>query len=123
MPMQLLADRTLWIIVALAAAITVINAAKPAHVDDWCTVIDAREFAAHPAAPYAFEYDFTPYASNANSILLPPVLPYCLGIAAAAGYSDLFSLKLMLFPFVALLLASLRSLLAWSGCPYPPAGS
>ena len=69
-----------WLHVAAAAVIlTAINATKPVHIDDPVYLAYAAEFAAHPLDPYGFQYG-SPLAHPANDLLVPPVVPYWLGL-------------------------------------------
>jgi 4-amino-4-deoxy-L-arabinose transferase-like glycosyltransferase len=95
---------------ALALLLTFLNALKPVVIDDACYLSFAREFAAHPDAPYAFRFHWFQYERDAFTILAPPVLPYYLaGAILLFGDSPLIC-KLALFPIVWLFTASLFAL-------------
>lgn len=93
----------------LAALLTGLNALKPAHVDDFCYLTYAREFAAHPNRPYDFEFGI-PFATPAINVLCTPALPAWLVLGMSLFGDDLFLLKLWLFPFAWLLAWSLSAL-------------
>jgi len=98
--------RYCWI-VAMAAAMTVLNAIKPLAVDDTVYVEYARHIAQHPLDPYGFKLAGGP---GANGILAPAGLPYWLaGSMRLVGERPVLW-KLCLFPLVLLLAVSLASL-------------
>jgi 4-amino-4-deoxy-L-arabinose transferase-like glycosyltransferase len=94
----------------LAATLTLANAAKPALIDDTAYLAFARHLADRPAEPYGFFLFWYDYPHPAIKHVLPPVLPYWLGLGIAFLGEDLFALKLWLFPFAALLAYAARSL-------------
>jgi hypothetical protein len=94
----------------LAAAITLLNALKPAVVDDTAYLLFARHLAQHPLDPYGFEMFWSSAPVPAMEILMPPVLPYWLALGIALFGEHLFLLKLWLFPFALLLCRATASL-------------
>ncbi len=106
-------------LVALAAAVTAVNAFKPCQADDHAYLAYASEFARHPLAPYAFEYTNPPGAADANLVLVPPVLPYWLAVAVRLGGDDPVWLRAWLLPFVSLFALSFHALARRAGCPFP----
>ena len=93
----------------LAVIITGLNAWKPPHADDFSYLTYAREFAAHPTAPYEFNFG-SPFAGPANATLVPPVLPAWLALGISFWGDDLIVLKSWLFPFAWLLSAAVAAL-------------
>src|SRR4051812_36231072 len=88
-----------WLHIAVTALLlTALNAFKPVHLDDTSYLIYGAEFVAHPLNPYAFEYG-TPYAAKANNTLVPPILPYWLGLGTMLLGDNPALLKCWLFPF------------------------
>ncbi len=87
----------------LAAVLTLLNAIKPAVVDDTAYLFFARHLAQHPAEPYGFTLFWNTAPQPAMEILMPPVLPYWLAVGIALFGEHLFLLKLWLFPFAWLL--------------------
>jgi hypothetical protein len=99
-----------WMHVVLAALVlTSVNTLKPVHNDDAVYLRYAAEFAAHPLAPYAFTLG-VPHSHSANDILVPPVLPYWLGLGMRILGDETPILKCWLFPFALLLTGSFRFL-------------
>ncbi len=94
----------------LAAVITLLNAAKPAVVDDTAYLLFARHVAADPLHPYAFELFWYWSPEPAMEILAPPVVPYWLAAGMKLFGEHLFLLKLWMFPFAWVLCLSVRSL-------------
>jgi hypothetical protein len=86
-------------VVAAALVLTALNAIKPVHLDDPVYLSYAAEFAAHPLNPYAFHIG-SPFLVPANDVLVPPVLPYWLGLGIALFGDHPVLLKCWLFPFV-----------------------
>jgi hypothetical protein len=91
--------------------VTVLNAAKPAVVDDAAYLFFARQIAADPLDPYGFELFWYRHPQPAMGVLAPPVLPYWLGAGVALFGENLFLLKLWLFPFPLILCLAADSLL------------
>lgn len=96
---------------ALAVVVTLANAAKPVAVDDAAYLAFARQVSAHPLDPYGFDIYWYTRPEPAMGVLLPPVVPYWLGLGMAAVGESPPLLKLWLFPFVWLFAWSLRDLL------------
>src|SRR5437870_2421714 len=82
----------------VALALTLLNAGKPLHMDDEACITYARQFAEHPLNPYDFVHG-TPHSGPANQVLMPPVVPYWLGLGARLLGDDPFLWKLWLLPF------------------------
>jgi len=99
--------RPVMLVTALAAATTVLNAAKPPVIDDSAYLYYAREFARHPSHPYDFDY----YGKPANAFLVPPALPAWLAAGDRLFGDHFVVLKLWLFPIMLLFTASMLSLL------------
>ena len=92
-------------IVGLASAMTLLNAAKPIHMDDAVYHMYAAQIAEHPGDPYGgtvVDYWFPP--KPGMDVLAPVFLPY-LWSRAIATHGDVTSLtKLWLAPFPLLLI-------------------
>jgi len=84
-------------------ALTALNGLKPAVVDDTAYLLFARHLSQHPADPYGFEIFWNAAPEPAMEVLMPPVLPYWLGLGIAIFGENLFLLKLWLFPFALVL--------------------
>ena len=95
---------------ALAAAVTLANALKPPVVDDTAYLLFARQIAAYPFDPYGFDLHWYSGPEPAMGVLLPPVVPYWLGLGIAVGGGSPPLLKLWLFPFVWVFAWALRDL-------------
>jgi len=96
---------------ALAAVVTLANAAKPVVVDDAAYLAFARHVARHPLDPYGFDIFWYDAPEPAMGVLCPPVVPYWLGLGIRVFGEHIVALKLWLFPFVWLLAWSLHALL------------
>jgi hypothetical protein len=97
--------------VAAAAALTLLNAAKPAVVDDTAYLLLARHVAVRPLDPYGFELFWYRRPEPAMHVLAPPVVPYWLAAGITLFGENLFLLKLWLFPFALAFCLAVRSLL------------
>jgi hypothetical protein len=97
-------------VLASAAVLTLLNAAKPVCIDDPAYLTYASEFRAHPLDPYRFEFG-TPITRSANLLLVPPVLPYWLALGMSLFGDQIVLLKLWLFPFAWIFAGSASSLL------------
>ena len=106
---------------ALAAVVTLANAAKPPVVDDTAYLAFARQIAAQPLDPYGFELYWYTRPEPAMGVLCPPVVPYWLGLGVALVGESPPLLKVWLFPFVWLLAWSLKELLRRFGRGTEPA--
>jgi hypothetical protein len=106
--------RPLHILLA-AVALTVLNAAKPAVVDDTAYLLFARHLSEKPLDPYGWQLFWYDAPRPAMQILLPPVLPYWLAAGIRLFGEHLFLLKLWLFPFAWLLCRSVAALLVRFG--------
>ena len=62
----------------------------------------AKEFAAHPLDPYGFQYG-CPAAGPANHLLVPPVVPYWLGLGIKLFGDNPIVLKWWMWPFAFIL--------------------
>ena len=94
-------------VVGLAAAMTLLNAAKPIHMDDAVYHMYARQIAEHPGDPYGGEvidYWFPPKAGM--DVLAPVFLPYLWSRALVVHGEDTFLAKLWLAPFPLLLVGA-----------------
>lgn len=101
-----------WLLPAgLAAVVTVLNAAKPAVVDDTAYLLTSRHISARPADPYGFDLFWYDKPEPAWRVLLPPVVPYWLALGFRLFGNHLFLVKLWLFPFALLFALALASLL------------
>lgn len=96
---------------ALAALVTLANAAKPVTVDDTAYLLYARHISAHPFDPYGFTVFWWEAPEPAMNVLCPPVVPYWLAAGECVFGESVVLLKLWLFPFVYLLAWALRALL------------
>jgi len=97
-------------------ALTALNGLKPAVVDDTAYLLFARHLSQHPADPYGFEMFWNAAPEPAMGVLMPPVLPYWLGLGIAIFGEHLFLLKLWLFPFALILCRST----AWHVARFAP---
>ncbi len=95
------------VLIILAILITLANAFKPLTDDDNTYAYLAAHVASSPLDPYGFEY---PLFGPANTILAPPVLPYCFALAIRLFGGGPCCWKLILLPFVLLLLFCVRGL-------------
>ena len=95
-----------------ALTLTALNGLKPAVVDDTAYLLFARHLSLHPADPYGFEIFWNSVPEPAMGVLMPPVLPYWLGLGIAIFGEHLFLLKLWLFPFALILCRSTAWLVA-----------
>ena len=77
----------------LAAILTLLNAIKPAVVDDTAYLFFARHVAQQPADPYGFALFWNTAPQPAMEILMPPVLPYWLAVGISLFGEHLFLLK------------------------------
>lgn len=103
------AYRWAWI---AALALTALNGLKPAVVDDTAYLFFARHLSQHPADPYGFEMFWNAAPEPAMGVLMPPVLPYWLGLGIAIFGEHLLLLKFWLFPFALILCRSTAWLVA-----------
>ena len=95
----------------LAAAVTLLNAAKPVVVDDTAYLLFARHLAADPTHPYAFALFWNDAPQPAMEILLPPVVPMWLALGIRLFGEHVVPLKLWLFAFLWLFTRSVWYLL------------
>jgi hypothetical protein len=104
--------RTPWLHIACAAVLlTALNAVKPVHMDDSVYLMYGAEFVAHPLDPYAFQFG-SPTTGPANDLLVPPVLPYWLGLGTTLFGDHIVLIKCWLLPFALLLAWALDFLAA-----------
>jgi hypothetical protein len=94
-------------LLVLSIVVTLLNCAKPLHIDDAAYVQHATHIASHPLAPYDsviyWDYQF----QQGNTLLAPPVLLYWLaGARAVLGESPVLW-KLAQYPLNLLLVGSL----------------
>src|SRR5579875_721197 len=95
-----------WII-GLASAMTLLNAAKPIHMDDAVYHMYAAQLADHPGDPYGgsvVDYWFPP--KRGMDVLAPVFLPYLWSRAIVAHGDVTWLGKLWLAPFPLLLIAA-----------------
>jgi hypothetical protein len=95
----------------LALVLTVLNAVKPLQLDDYTYYGQMRQIAEHPLDPYGFIHRGGIGPIPGFNLLLPPVLPYWLAPAVHVFGTQVFFIKLALFPVSFLLVFSTRSLL------------
>lgn len=98
--------------VVLAAVVTLVNAGKPAVVDDTAYLLFARQIATNPFDPYGFDIFWYTAPEPAMDVLAPPLLPYWLAVGIRLFGEHLVLLKFWLFPFPLVLAFATRSLLA-----------
>ncbi|HTU17212.1 MAG TPA: glycosyltransferase family 39 protein [Gemmataceae bacterium] len=103
--------RTVFLIVALAALLTGLNALKPLHIDDATFYFNAAHIAAHPLDPYGFVMLRWSDVVPALHALAPPGLTYWWAGAIRLFGDQPVLWKLWLFPFALLFVASLAALL------------
>lgn len=117
-----MAVRPLHVLLA-AAALTLLNAVKPAVVDDTAYLHFARHLSVDPLHPYGFHLYWFDAPQPAMEILLPPVLPYWVAAGMRLFGDNLFLLKLWLFPFAWVLCCSVAELVERFGVrsPHPVA--
>lgn len=84
---------------------------KSPCIDDPAYLALARHIARHPLDPYGFDQFWYDKPQPAIEVLAPPVFPYYLAAAIRWLGDDPILLKLSLFPWILLLVLSLRSLL------------
>jgi len=89
-----------------AVVLTVLNAIKPIHMDDNVYIAYGKEFIDHPLKPYDFNFG-SPNFISANQLLVPPVLPYYLGVGIKILGNNPILFKIWLFPFALTLSVSL----------------
>lgn len=97
----------------LALAFTLLDAAKPLHIDDTAYVVLAHHIAAHPRDPYGGTIFWYSRPDPANEILAPPVLPYWLALGIRLFGEHPLAWKLWLFPFALLFVAALDALFGY----------
>ncbi|MBY0459492.1 MAG: glycosyltransferase family 39 protein, partial [Gemmataceae bacterium] len=102
---------TLRLPLALAALVTLTNAAKPVTVDDTAYLLHARHIRERPADPYGFTLFWWDKPDDAMEVLSPPVIPYWLALGISIFGENIFLLKLWIFPFVSMLAISMLFLL------------
>lgn len=95
------------ILIAVAAFMTALNAAKPLTIDDSVYYLFADHIAQHPLDPYGFH---AWGAQEANSILAPPVFLYAWALALRLFGQSPVAWKLVLLPFSLLLVYALDAL-------------
>jgi hypothetical protein len=108
---------------ALAAgiALTLLAAWKPVVIDEAIYLRYAAEFAAHPADPYGFEVLWYDVPEPADTIVVPPVIPYWLALAGTLLGQGVAIAKLSLLPFALAFTFGLAALLRRfaPGCAAP----
>ena len=101
------------VVLIIALALTLIDAAKPLVIDDGLFYQIARQIAQDPADPYGFELHWYAEARPAVEVVAPPVVPYWWAAALKLFGDRAVVWKLWLFPFALLLTASCARLLCW----------
>src|SRR5579883_915833 len=86
-------------LLAVAGLCTLLNAAKPLHVDDTAYCANAHQIAAHPLDPYGFVVFWYDHPQPAGEVLAPPVLPYWWAAAVRLFGERPVLWKLWLLPF------------------------
>jgi hypothetical protein len=109
----------------LALIITLLNAVKPVMVDDTAYLAYARQVSIHPLDPYGFTFFWYTVPEDAFEILIPPVVPYWLGLGMAVFGEHPALLKVWMYPFLFLFVWAVRELLRRfvSIRPQPPTPS
>ena len=97
-------------LMCVAGILTLLNAAKPAVVDDTAYLKFADQSAEHPFDPYGFELMWSAEPAPASKTLAPPVYLNWLALCKKVLGPSLFMLKLGLFPVQLLLCISVQSL-------------
>jgi hypothetical protein len=98
------------ILPALALLFTLLNCAKPLHIDDAAYYCYAAHIAEHPLSPYDFEILWYDQPRPANQVLAPPLLLYWWAAGLHLFGDQPFLWKLWLLPFNLLLVWSLYHL-------------
>jgi hypothetical protein len=98
-------------IVLVALVLTGLNAGKPLVIDDYAYYRYARHILEAPTDPYGFELIWFDRIQHANTILVPPVLPYYLALVISMTGEHPVAWKLALFPFALLLSLAMWQLL------------
>jgi len=98
-------------LIALALALTLLNAVKPLHVDDTYYYFHARQAALAPLDPHGFMVFWHERPEPASNRVAPPVLPYWLAPALRLFPDTPFVWKLWLLPFAVAFVAALFALL------------
>jgi len=99
-----------WLVLALALALTAIDAAKPLVIDDGAYEQYARHIASDPLDPYGFEVFWYDAPVPGNQVLAPPVVPYWLALGMTLFGDRPLAWKLWMFPPALLLVVSLAGL-------------
>src|SRR5262249_10218157 len=86
---------------------TLLNAAKPLHIDDTEYYYVARQISQRPLDPYDFEVFWYDIPQKATSVLAPPVVPYWRALALRLFGDQPVVWKVWLFPFCLLFVCSL----------------
>jgi len=86
------------------------NSAKPLHVDDSAYYQHAAHLARHPSRPYDFNVLWYEFPEPANTVLLPPVLPYWLAVPIRLFGLNVVVWKLWLLPFCLVFALALQRL-------------
>src|SRR4051812_44652937 len=91
------------LLLLLALAYTLVNAAKPLTVDDTPSPAYAVQAARRPLAPYGFSVYWWGSPDVAGEVLAPPLLAYWWAPAIRLFGDNPFLWKLWLLPLVVLL--------------------
>lgn len=97
-------------LLAVAGLCTLLNAAKPLHLDDTAYCACAHQIAQNPFDPYGFTLFWYDHPQPAGEVLAPPVLPYWWSVGVRLFGERPVLWKLWLLPFVLLLTGALHAL-------------
>ncbi len=102
-----------WLVCVIlpAAALCLLNAAKPLTIDDPAHHAYGRHIAEHPLDPHGFTFFWYQHPLPATDILSPPVFDYWLGLGFRLFGDSPLGAKLWLLPWCVILTASLAGLL------------
>ncbi len=101
----------LWILAAVALAMTLLNALKPLHIDDPFIHDVAEHIVEAPLDPYGFDIFWMQWPQPVFEELTPPVVPYWWSIAMGVFGDRPFVWKLWMYPFALLFCVALYSVL------------
>ncbi len=108
--MALQGRRLAAVLVACALVYTLMNAAKPLHVDDPFTYYVSRQIVAAPLDPFGFDIYWYQWPQPAHEELLAPLVAYWGALGLAVSGANVFAWKLWLFPFALLFAWALHRL-------------
>ncbi|HKQ62717.1 MAG TPA: hypothetical protein VJS92_15610, partial [Candidatus Polarisedimenticolaceae bacterium] len=99
------------VLLATAAALTLLNAVKPLHIDDPFIYRVAEQVVHHPLDPFGLDMLWVQWPTPVVEELTPPLVPYWWAIALAVAPAQPLLWKLWLLPFALLLVFALHALL------------